>query len=305
MSEITDELIDLASNYLGDDFFIKNEELINKYRNQMSDEEIEEMMDWYSLKGGTKVLLQFIDIMDLRFTKKNALLYVNNLFDCYKNKKDYLLIQTFLFDAIQKIKERIEGADNGYYEEILLLSLKKDCILVIQNLLEMNVDLNYVNNYQENICSVCLDMKDIRLKEYIDFYLKNHKIKEDCKIYFSKNGLPIYEPKYEKKLNDYFETIGIEDACQLLHSYNQDNLLNDETPVEELKEFIEIKYNWDDGVAIPYYIMKHKNCNKELRRELFELGAGDCLDRNIHSVYNKDPWERFIIELDDMINAEK
>ena len=58
-------------------------------------------------------------------------------------------------------------------------------------------------------------------------------------------------------------------------------------------------------MEIPYFIMHHKNCDYSLRKQLFRLGAGDCIDENTYNDTNKDPWKRFILELDEMIKKEE
>ena len=104
-------------------------------------------------------------------------------------------------------------------------------------------------------------------------------------------------------MNDYFENEGKERCKELLKLYNHEAHLKEDTSLNELKRFIENDYNWDDGVAISYYIMYYKNCVMQLKKELFELGVGECLGRTVHSIKKKDPGEKYIIELDDMINA--
>ena len=48
-----------------------------------------------------------------------------------------------------------------------------------------------------------------------------------------------------------------------------------------------------------------KNCDLELRKKLFELGAGDCIDEDTYKDTNKDPWKRFILKLKELIDKEE
>lgn len=100
---------------------------------------------------------------------------------------------------------------------------------------------------------------------------------------------------------DYFATEGLEVCKEILKSYRKSKLLNEQTSLQELNDFIDNKYNWDDGVEVPYFIMHHKNCDLNLRKKLFELGAGDCIDEDTYVNTRKDPWKQFILELDEMI----
>ena len=103
---------------------------------------------------------------------------------------------------------------------------------------------------------------------------------------------------------DYFATTGKEICKENLKSYKKSRLLGSKTTLEELNAFVD-QYNWDDGVEIPYFIMKHKNCDLALRKKLFELGAGDCIDEDTYKDTKKDPWKQFILELDEMIKKKE
>ena len=104
---------------------------------------------------------------------------------------------------------------------------------------------------------------------------------------------------------DYYASKGLEICRMNLESYEKSNLLGDSTTLKELNDFIDNQYNWDDGVEIPYFIMHHKNCDLALRKKLFELGAGDCIDENTYVDIKRDPWKQFILELKEMIEKEE
>ena len=115
------------------------------------------------------------------------------------------------------------------------------------------------------------------------------------------NGYKYYVPDVYV---DYFATTGKEICKENLRSYKKSKLLGSKTTLEELNDFVD-QYNWDDGVEIPYFIMHHKSCDLALRKKLFELGAGDCIDEDTFKDPDKDPWKRFILELDEMIKKEE
>lgn len=304
MSAIVEKIKLFADEYEGMDFLEKNQELLEANKKLLVEEEKENLALWYSREGSAKLFCQFVTVMDMKFEKKVALQHVINLSECHKGMANFLVIQEMIYNAIELVYSRIEDDKADFLEEILINSIKYSHIYIIQKLLEQNVSTAYINANYESITSIIKDMQDVQLKDYLSYYLLHHEIKEDCREYFVDNGAEIYEPKYEEKVNDYFENEGIQRCKELLKSYNHENLLDNASSTAELKQFIEREYNWDDGVEIPYYIMHHKNCDIQLKKELFELGAGDCLDRTVHSIKGKDPWERFIIELDDMINED-
>lgn len=304
MSIIVEKIKLFADEYEGMDFLEKNQELLEANKNLLGEEEKKELALWYSQEGGEKLFGQFVTVMDMKFDKEVALQHINNFYECNKDCGKSLVVQKLVYEIIELLYSRIKGDKSSFLEEILISSIKYSYIYITQKMLEQDVNTEYINSSHESLTSLMEEMQDIQMKDYLSYYLLHHEIKEDCELYFIDNGAKMYEPKYEEKVNDYFENEGIQRCKELLKSYNHENLLDNASSTAELKQFIEREYNWDDGVEIPYYIMHHKNCDIQLKKELFELGAGDCLDRTVHSIKGKDPWERFIIELDDMINED-
>ena len=49
--------------------------------------------------------------------------------------------------------------------------------------------------------------------------------------------------------------------------------MSENTTSQELNDFLD-EYNWDDGLEVPYYISRHKNCDLGTAMKLFYLADG-------------------------------
>lgn len=297
-----DELIQFCSSYFEVDYLTKNVELMKKNISALSENDKNELAIWYARQSGPRLFMEFLQVSEIRVTRDYAIECMEGLV----KRSEILIAQKWIYDALTKLIEHIKSTRTGFYEEVIIRCIKTQNIFVIQSIFKKNIviDLLYTNSKGESIRRLTDQLEDIRLQDYLEFYFDNKQIKENCEDYFE-GEYEEYRPIYKPKVNDYFETKAKSDCKELLKTYHKINLLKDDTSTEELRKFIVNDYNWDDGIAIPYFIIHHKNCDLALKKEIFELGAGDCLDRNIHSIYGKDPWERFIIELDDMIHESK
>lgn len=297
-----DELMQFAKTYKESDFIQKNESLLKESVNELSERDKLELALWYAKNVNVKLFQCFICVTNIRMSKQDAITCV----DGFIKGVAWLEPQIWMYDAFCELTKHIDDTKEGYYEYVIMRCIEYSFIYVIQKIFEENVDIDieYIDSNGESIKGIMNGLQDVQFKDYLQYYFRNKQIKEDCQKYFV-GRFHKYEPKFEMKVNGYFETKAKSDCKELLKTYHKINLLKDDTSTEELRKFIVNDYNWDDGVAIPYFIIHHKNCDLALKKEIFELGAGDCLDRNIHSIYGKDPWERFIIELDDMIHESK
>lgn len=198
---------------------------------------------------------------------------------------------------------RIDEQDQSlFWKEVMVLAVKYRYIYMVQKMMQMKVDATYKNQNGESAESLIGNMKDKTMAEYVRYYIQNGQIKEDCGAYFVDNK---YTPECYEEDVDYFATKGLEVCKEVLKSYRKSKLLNEQTTLKELNDFIDKKYNWDDGVEVPYFIMRHKNCDLNLRKKIFELGAGDSIDADTYVNTKKDPWKQFVLELDAMIKEEE
>ena len=303
MTEAFNEIQEFVSSYFEVDLLQKCEELFNNNKDKLTEKEKQDLLCEFSKEGAMKVFVTFNNVMDMQLEFNDAINYVVNFFEVGEKNLVFLLRQKMTFEGIEAMAGRIDEQDQSlFWKEVMVLAVKYRYIYMVQKMMQMRVDATYKNQNGESAESLIGNIKDKTMAEYVRYYIQNGQIKEDCGAYFVDNK---YTPEYYEEDVDYFATKGLEVCKEVLKSYRKSKLLNDQTTLKELNDFIDKKYNWDDGVEVPYFIMRHKNCDLNLRKKIFELGAGDSIDADTYVNTKKDPWKQFILELDAMIKAEE
>ena len=303
MSEAFKEILEFVSSYFEVDLLQKCEELFNNNKDKLTEKEKQDLLCEFSKEGAMKVFVTFNNVMDMQLEFNDAINYVVNFFEVGEKNLVFLLRQKMTFEGIEAMADRIGEQDQSlFWKEVMVLAVKYRYIYMVQKMMQMGVDATYKNQNGESAESLISNMKDNTMAEYVRYYIQNGQIKEDCGTYFVDNK---YTPEYYEEDVDYFATKGLEVCKEVLKSYRKSKLLNEQTTLKELNDFIDKKYNWDDGVEVPYFIMRHKNCDLNLRKKIFELGAGDSIDADTYVNTKKDPWKQFILELDAMIKEEE
>ena len=299
MKAVLDELKEFTSSYLKSDFLQKNRELFNKKEGQLDQKEKLVFLEYLIKSGSDVVFLIFCEEAKMFFDLEQAKTFSKLLCEATKSSVFYRAIQIRNKNFFFKMAELIPNdCTNQYYYYATMLAIEYDCICGLQELLLKDKNIHFIYEDINGIEQLIQSQPDLRIGENIRKYFQNGTIGEDWQTY-------VENSKYIPDIQiDYFATKGLEICKENLKSYKKSRLLSDKTTLEELNDFIDHQYNWDDGVEIPYFIMHHKNCDLALRKKLFELGAGDCIDENTYKNVDKDPWKRFILELDDMIKKE-
>lgn len=299
MSGAYKEIKKFVNSYFKKDKWQKCRELLEKNKENLTSDEKQDLLCSFSEDGDMSAFVLFIDVMDMQLRCENAINYVINFFGIDENNLVFLFRQKMTFEGIEAMSARIEEQNQSHFwKEVMVLAVKHRYIYMVQKMMQMGVDVTYKNQKGESVEALISNMKDKTMVEYLQYYIQNGQIKEDCNVYFNDEE---YTPEYYEEDVDYFATEGLKVCKEILKSYRKSKLLNEQTSLQELNDFIDNKYNWDDGVEVPYFIMHHKNCDLNLRKKLFELGAGDCIDEDTYVNTRKDPWKQFILELDEMI----
>jgi|GEM_PF-2365521 len=300
MKEALDELKAFASSYFENDFLQKNKELFQLRMNQLDVSEKEAFLEFLAGRCSDVLFLCFCDEAELSFDDSRAKTYARIFCEEAKSGMLYKAYQERARNLLLGVPKYICTADkNDYYLFVFMLAIKYDCIFALQELLREDRSRHFINVGLTELEKVLDAQQDMRIGENVRNYFENGMDSENWETY-------VKNSKYVPDIYvDYFATEGLEICKENLKSYKKSRLLSDKTTLEELNDFIDNQYNWDDGVEIPYFIMHHKNCDLALRKKLFELGAGDCIDEDTYKNVNKDPWKRFILELDEMIKKEE
>lgn len=303
MSEAYEKIMEFVNSYRGTDFLEKNKEVFEENKKGLEENEKEALAKELCVKGGIQRYCAWVEVMELELHIDDSIQNMFLIFEANKRTIDLISLQKIIIEGIDFIITKLpETVRNEFLSEMLILSTKYRCIYIVQHLMEKGAKTDYTNQDNESIQSLISNMKDKTMVEYLQYYIQNGQIKEDSNVYFRSGE---YTPEYYEEDVDYFATKGLEVCKEILKSYRKSKLLNKQTSLQELNDFIDNKYNWDDGVEVPYFIMHHKNCDLNLRKKLFELGAGDCIDEDTYVNTRKDPWKQFILELDEMIKEEE
>ena len=299
MSEAYEKIMEFVDSYRGYDYLEKNTEVFAENKNVLEENEKTELARQLCLEGNLPLFCACVEVMGLELHVSES---VQNMYHIYEENEgiyDYLYDQKEVSEGIDFIVSKLPEKECGtFLSEMLILAVKYRHIYVAQHLMEKGAKTDYTNRDNESIQSLISNMKDKTMVQFVQYYIQNGQIKEDSDVYFINNK---YTPEYYEEDLDYFATEGLKVCKEILKSYRKSKLLNEQTSLQELNDFIDNKYNWDDGVEVPYFIMHHKNCDLNLRKKLFELGAGDCIDEDTYVNTRKDPWKQFILELDEMI----
>ncbi len=296
-----EEIVGFSQSYRGTDFVERNKEKWTRLRSQLNERDKKEILSFYGENGNILLLSAFVSTIEVNLTSEDCRKYMQSCIETSIKDLRFLFFQKMLCDGMVTIERKLPSEEAVLFiSSMLVLSIRYDMLYVTQYLLKkvINCDETTQNDIQREL----LEQPDLNMREFIDGYYENGLFRKDATDYFDQHGA--YKPFIEKDERDYFATKGKAICKDILKSYEKPCLLSDETTREELYAFVNI-YNWDDGVEIPYFIMHHKNCDLALRKKLFELGAGDCIDEKTYIDTDKDPWKRFILELKDMIEKEE
>lgn len=301
MSKAYENILEYDDFYHGYDFLEKGKEVFAENKDGLSENEKTALAERFS-RGHLSLFCAYIEIMGLEIYVGESVQYMRSNFEGNEFIRKYLFYQKETNEGIDFILSRLPEKDrNVFLSETLILSIKYSCISIVQHLMEKGAQVDYTNKDNESVQTLIDTMKDKTLAEYVQYYILNGKIKEDCSVYFNGNT---YTPEFYEEDADYFATKGLEVCKEILESYGKRRLLSKRTSLKQLNEFIDA-YNWDDGVEVPYFIMHHQNCDLNLRKKIFKLGAGDCIEADTYVNTKKDPWKQFILELDEMIKEEE
>ena len=301
MQSVLDEFQKLVSTYTESDYLQKCREAFKQKASQLDESEISAFLEFLVRRGGDAVFIAFCEEAHPLLELEQAKVYSQLLCERVKNLVFFQVYQIRLGYYFLKLPDYIVSKDSkSFYQFALELAIKYDCICALQKLLLKDKEIGFIERDLDGFEGLIQNQPDRRVGENIRNYLLNGTIAEDWQN--AVNGNNEYVPDVYV---DYFATQGLEICKENLKSYKKPRLLSAKTTLEELNDFIDNQYNWDDGVEIPYFIMYHKNCDLALRKKLFELGAGDCIDENTYKDVDKDPWKRFILELDEMIKKEE
>lgn len=283
MKESLDELIEFADSYIKPDMLDKNRELFAQKRNQLDETEKHIYLKHIAEKQRALIFLAFCAETDPSFTLAQAIEYSDII-----SKRD---IKEEIYDSGLEIHAQFvlqmsalvnKNDKNEYLSHMFEVSIRYDYISTLQELLRSDKDLHFIRSSYEDYKELLENQPDERIRQNVSDYFKSGTIGEDWQNF-------IVSYRYVPDIYvDYFETKGKEICKENLKSYKKSKLLSNKTTLEELNVFVD-NYNWDDGVEIPYFIMKHKSCDLALRKKLFELGAGDCIDEDTYKDTKKIP----------------
>lgn len=296
MKAVLDELTEFTRSYYEADHLQKKRELFGKKEGQLDPQEKLSFLEYLS-KGNDLLFMIFCEEAKIKLTLKQAMMFSRN--QCEATQAPLRILQTRNRDFFLKMTGLLPIDDVcQYYLYVTKLAIEFDQICTLQELLLKDKDLHFIQGGIEEFEPLIQKQPDLRIGENVRSYIHNGTIGKDWQSFI--NGVKYVPDIYV----DYFATEGKEICRENLKSYKKSRLLSNKTTLQELNDFVDL-YNWDDGVEIPYFIMYHKNCDLELRKKLFELGAGDCIDDDTYKDTNKDPWKRFILELKEMIEKEE
>ncbi len=305
-SEAVTAIIEFLRSYHEADLLEKNRENIKRYKDKLTESEKDELLLYFSENASVRVFCVYAETIEKVFDYNMALECLKRCFSVNKSSFDLLIVQQKMYSGIEFILNSMdEKYHQAFLNEAMILAVKDRAIFIVHELMKKNVEPSYVNAENESMQSVLENMDDKSMVEFVQFYIEHGTIMQSYEEYFTKESPMVYKPVYYKDDVDYFAAEGLEICKQVLKSYRKSKLLNNQTSLKELNDFIDKKYNWDDGIEVPYFIMHHKNCDLDLKKKLFELGGGDCIDEDTYKDVNEDPWKIFILELDKMIKEEE
>lgn len=300
MKEVLEELISFTSSYRGKDLRDKCRELYEQKSKHLDDAEKETYLFLLADLANVSLFLLFCEesaiTLTLEQAKKISLMFSEKIYSPYQmydiehERISNLFVKTALYLDTEQV--------DSYFAYAFELAIRFDFICALQNLLARDKEMHFITKSLSYYDDILSEQQDLRIAENVKKYFQIGEIGADWKTF-----LDSYKYIPDIFVN-YFESEGKEICKENLKSYKKSKLLSKNTTLEELDAFVD-QYNWDDGVEIPYFIMHHKNCDLALRKKLFELGAGDCIDEKTYVDTKKDPWKQFILELKEMIEKEE
>jgi len=308
MQELLNEIISTyISNQKGDNFVEKNRLLFREKGNLLPDKDKIAFLDHAASKGSDVFFLLFCEETHMLLSLEQAENYSLTIIQKWTDSRmipGNRAVQQRLADSFIKFPEFISKEYIGdYYSFMFDIAIKNGLIATVQALLFKDKEIGFLSKNIIDYDSDLNEQSDKRIGRCVRNYLLTGEISENWKDYV--DGYTYIPDTQTATANteDYFKTKAKEICKDNLKSYKKSRLLSKNTTLEELDAFVD-QYNWDDGVEIPYFIMHHKNCDHALRKKLFELGAGDCIDETTYIDTKKDPWKQFILELKEMIEKE-
>ncbi|MBR1907076.1 MAG: DUF4274 domain-containing protein [Clostridiales bacterium] len=308
MQKLLDEIISIYQSNKDVNVIETNKALFREKGNLLDEQDKIAFLDYLAEKGSDVSFRLFCEETHMSLSLEQAKIYSSKIISVLSAFGRVILhkfMQPRLSVFIMSFPNFIsEESVSEYYSFALELAIKNDLICTVQDLVAKDKTDKYIKGDISNYESILNDQPDKRVERIIRNYFLSGEIGENWEDYI--NG-SLYVPDIQSEATsneDYFKTRGKEICKENLKSYKKSKLLSKNTTLEELDAFVD-QYNWDDGVEIPYFIMHHKNCDLALRKKLFELGAGDCIDEKTYVDTKKDPWKQFILELKDMIEKEE
>ncbi len=299
MQEALENLKTFVSTYTESDYLQKCRDIFMQKSGQLNNQEKIAFLDFLTNRGGDAAFLVFCEVAHPILELEQAKSYSLTLCEKVKNTMRFKAYQCRIGDFFMNVPKYIGSKDKKAYLLFAIeLSIKYDCICALQRLFLEDRENRFIDCSFDKYESLVVNQPDRRIGDTVQSYFLKGEVSEDWQQ--ACNGYEYVPDIYV----DYFATKGNEICKENLKSYKKSKLLSAKTTLEELNAFIDI-YNWDDGVEVPYFIMHHKNCNLALRKRLFELGAGDCIDEKTYIDTERDPWKKFILELKGMIEQEE
>jgi len=308
MKELLEELISDYNSNTDSDFVEKNRQLFRNKGILLDASDKFAFLDYLASRGSDVFFLMFCEETNIKMDLDQAENYSSVMFT--KIAESGLMpcnkvMQQRLSNSIIRFPDIIgEDCVDEYYSYMFEFAIKNGFICAVQALLSKDKEKRFINDDISCYEDILNAQTDKLIERSVRNYYLTGEVEDSWENYVEGYH---YTPDTSTKCvknEDYFKTRGKEICKENLKSYKKSKLLSSKTTLEELNDFVD-KYNWDDGFEIPYFIMKHKNCDLALRKKLYELGAGDCIDENTYKDTNKDPWKQFILELDEMIKKEE
>ncbi len=299
MKEVLEKLKEHVESYMERDFLEKCRQMYREKERLLTAEEKDDFFTYLAGEQHEMHLLKCIEGTDTKFSVEDAKKYSMLVCSCVDPwKAQHIRVSNFVLE----MENRIDASQvSDYYSYILEMTIKYGCICALQNLLNKDKELHFISKDLSYYEPLLAEQPDMRIADNVRRYLTTGEVGEDWMNFVESH---VYKPDIYVEPVDYFKSTGKEICKENLKSYKKSKLLSKNTTLEELDAFVD-QYNWDDGVEIPYFIMHHKNCDLALRKKLFELGAGDCIDEKTYVDTKKDPWKQFILELKEMIEKEE
>lgn len=188
--------------------------------------------------------------------------------------------------------------------EVSCLAIDSPAIHLFEKLVSRE-DFPVFDEKQLEIIHKRIAKQDDRIaRDYFEYYMEKRVIKQSYEYYYVDGW---YNPNSNLTSEEYFEYDAWNNCQYYLKEYRKKKLLNPETTKKKLMNFFDQEYNWDDGVDIPYFVLKHPNCDLELKKYLLEeFGDKDYYRKDeVQKRAKMEPEIYFWVLLDKMIEDEE